>query len=204
MQLPAAGSASISARLVDRVLRDIQRGLSPPQLCLAHGLTAGQLELLEHCVQQVEKRTAFRIMPRSPDKPSRSVRSFRDCGELEGILDLLDAGGSPDDAARARAASSTYLTWANKSKRDDIAWPRHDIDRMVALLAKLGVATQNVVRYPVPEEKGFERLEVLRSIEPKKSRNLPLAWLLVVVYVTAAFSDSQADWPAVASRTQTT
>lgn len=204
VQLPAAGSASISARLVDRVLRDIQRGLSPPQLCLAHGLTAGQLELLEHCVQQVEKRTAFRIMPRSPDKPSRSVRSFRDCGELEGILDLLDAGGSPDDAARARAASSTYLTWANKSKRDDIAWPRHDIDRMVALLAKLGVATQNVVRYPVPEEKGFERLEVLRSIEPKKSRNLPLAWLLVVVYVTAAFSDSQADWPAVASRTQTT
>ena len=189
-QLPTLGSASVSARLVDRVLRDIQRGLSLMQTCLAHGLTADQLERLQQCVAEVEKKTAFKITPRSPDKPSRSARSFSDARELEWILDVFDGEPAADnDIKQARAVSLSYMLWANKSKRDHITWPRRDIDRLVAVLTKLGVSAQRIVRYPVPEEKGFERVELLRSTEPKKSLNHALAWSLVVIYVATSVSD---------------
>lgn len=181
----------MSARLVDRVLRDIQRGLSLMQTCLAHGLTADQLELLQQCVAEVEKKTAFKITPRASDKPNRSARSFRDARDLGGILDVLAGEPAHSDVEQARAVSMSYMLWANKSKRDDIKWPRRDIDRLVALLTKLGVAAKRIDRYPVPEDKGFERVELLRSTNPKKSLNHVLAWSLVVIYVAASVSESQ-------------
>jgi len=161
------------------------------QTCLAHGLTTNQLEQLQQCVAEVEKKTGFKITPRAPDKPSRSARSFSDARGLEGILDVLDGEPADTDGQQARAASSSYMLWANKSKRDNITWPRRHIDRLVALLAKIGIAARQIVRYPIPEEKGFERLELLRPTEPKKSLNHALAWSLVVLYVATSVSDPQ-------------
>ena len=180
----------MSARLVDRVLRDIQRGLSPAETRLAHGLTTSQFEELQRCVTHVEKKTAFKIVPRTPDKPRRSARTFRDSAKFEEILDVLGAHAAEDENSKlARSVSLSYMLHANRSKRDEIMWPRREIDRLVLLLAKIGVAAQNIVR--LPEDKGVERLELLRTAEPKKSLNHALAWSLVVIYVATSVSDSQ-------------
>jgi hypothetical protein len=187
--MPAQGPASISARLVDRVLRDMQRGISPKQICLAHGLSAQQLEQLQQRVAEVEKRSAFKIMPRASGKPNRSARSFRDAKAIEGMLDIFDREPADENVQLIRSASFSYMVWANKSKRDELMWPRSEVDQLVVLLTRLGMSAQQIARTSAAEVKGFERVELLRSAASKNSMNHALAWLLVVIYITAKLVD---------------
>jgi len=187
-KLPARGPGPIPARLTERVLRDIQRGLSITQACLVHGLGADQLELLKQSISTIERKTGFKILPSAGRKSRpRTARVFDDAKIAEGILNLMDEG-TADDRQLIESAASAYLLWANKSKRDELMWPVRDIDRLVSVLTKIGVAASQISRSDTPEEPGFARLEVSRSLGRDSSMNHILAWMLVTVSIAKSIN----------------
>ena len=173
----------ISARLIDRVFRDAQKGLSLEQAAVAHGLSIDQRDRLAEVAVAITSRTGFILIPIAGRKQRpRSARRFRSTTLAEKLLCLMDEGENAD-LLEMMHLSSTYMTWTKKSQRDHIVWPTRDIERMVSLLKKAGVQASNVVRASSPE-KGFEQLIVLRHAGKKESVNHLVAWALVVAHVT--------------------
>ena len=173
----------ISARLIDRVFRDAQKGLSLEQAAVAHGLSIDQRDRLAEVAVAITSRTGFILIPIAGRKQRpRSARRFRSTTLAEKLLCLMDEGENAD-LLEMMHLSSTYMTWTKKSQRDHIVSPTRDMERMVSLLKKAGVQASNVVRASSPE-KGFEQLIVLRHAGKKESVNHLVAWALVVAHVT--------------------
>ena len=178
------GGRPASARLVSRMLRDIQRGLSPAQAVLAYGLNQQQADRLTDGIREIERRTAFRLMPHSgPKGRPRAAREFGSARPTERIIDLLDEG-SVDEKELVRDLAHCYLSWARRSKRDELIWPTREVDRMAGLLHNAGVAESQIQRSQEPGEAGFEKLVVLRHVGRKATMNHGIAWALIVVRAT--------------------
>lgn len=177
-------SVPISARLMDRVLRDLQKGLSPDRAAMLHGLTSVHRDRLLAIGVAIKKRTGFSLLPAgAQEQSSRSARRFQSAAVLGKLLALMDEGGDADKA-EILSFSATYMMWANKSRRDEIDWPAPDVNRMVNLLSRLGVEPSHMIRAP-SDETGFEKLIVLRRTGKKETMNHLIAWSLTVVHVTA-------------------
>jgi hypothetical protein len=172
------------ARLVDRMLRDIQRGLSPAQAVLTYGLNRQQSDRLVEVMRAIEKRTAFRLMP-DPERKgrARAARAFRSARPAERIIELLDEG-SVEEQALVQHLANCHLLWAGRSKRDDLVWPTREVDRMVGLLHNVGVSERQIQRSGVAGEVGFEHLNVIRHAGRNATMNHAIAWALTVVHVT--------------------
>jgi len=170
--------------LIEKVLRDIQRGLPLVQACLSHGLTSDQMQLLAQGIAEIEMKTAFKVLPRAGKKsPPRTARLFKDNGAVGKILTLLDADSEADQDL-VQSVSHAYVLWANRSRRDELAWPTRDANQLVALLVKVGISESLIVRTIVPGDAKFERLDLLRSPTPRRAMNHALAWMLITAYVT--------------------
>jgi hypothetical protein len=184
------GNASpIRAFLIERVLRDIQRGLPLVQACLSHGLTSDQMQLLVQGITEIEKKTAFKILPRAEKKsPPRTARLFKDNGAVRQILTLFDEGSEADQEL-VQSVSRAYVLWASRSRRDVFIWPTREVNQFVALLAKIGIAESLIIRIVLPGEAKFEQLDVLRSRKPRRVLNHALAWMLVTTYVTMTIGE---------------
>jgi hypothetical protein len=176
----------ISARLMDRVLRNIQKGLPITQAGLTHGLSGEQLDHLMGIMAAVKRRTAFTFFPRAERKQQpRTARSFQSARSLERILELLDEG-SDEERELVQSLSACYMLWASKSKRDELIWPTCDVDRLARLLSELGVLETQIIRAEITGEVGFEQLVVLRQREKKTTLNHAIAWVLTVAHATAS------------------
>ena len=173
-----------SARLVDRMLRSIQRGMLFEQAVLAYGLSRHQADSLAQAIDEIEKRTAFRFLPHPNRKGRpRTVRQLESVRPAELIMDVLDSGSVVDQVS-LRDLAQSHLLWANRSKRDELVWPVRDVDCMTALLNEMGVEESRVQRSLVAGEARFEKLIVLRSVEKNSTMNHAIAWALTVVYAT--------------------
>jgi len=189
VQRPSAPSTEAaipaSARLVDRMLRDIQRGLSPAQAALAYGLNQLQMDRLTQAIREIEKRTAFRLMPHSDRKKrARAARAFEATRPAERIFGLLDEG-SMEEQALVRDLSNCHLLWACRSKRDEFVWPIREVERIANLLRSAGVEESQIRRSAVAGEPGFEQLVVLRHVGKSVTMNHAIAWALTVVHATS-------------------
>lgn len=184
----SSGPRPISARLVDRVLRDIQKGSSPDQAAMAHGLNADQRDRLVAMAIPIQKKTGFTLIPVEGKKQGpRSARRFQSASVAERLLRLMDEGERAE-VLELVALSSMYLMWAQKSRRDEIIWPANDVGRMVGILSRVGIEATHVLRTPAPDA-GFERLVVLRRTGEKEALNHLIAWSLVVIHVTKQVQD---------------
>lgn len=189
VQLPRAvaeeNPTPVSALLVSRMLRDVQRGLSLAHVVLTHGLNRQQADLLLESVNEIEKKTAFRLMPRTDRKGRpRAARAFESARPAERIIELLD-NGSADEQALVRDLANCHLLWARRGKRDELVWPVRDVDRIVNLLLKLGVSESQIRRSAVAGEAGFEQLVVLRHAWKNATMNHAIAWALAVTHATS-------------------
>ena len=180
---PRLHSGSIRAQLIDRALRDLQKGLSPVKAAMAHGLNAEQLDRLVEIAVAIKKKTGFPLIPSAGQKQQpRSARRFQSATIAEKILHLID-DGNEGEKDEVQSLSATYLIWASKARRDEIIWPKSDISRLVRLLIKLGIDPSCLLRNP-SSDSGFEKLIVLRRVNEKKTINHLVAWVMIVVHVT--------------------
>ena len=176
-------SGSIRAQLLDRVLRDLQKGLSPVKAAMAHGLNAEQRDRLVEIAVAIKKKTGFPLIPSAGQKQQpRSARRFQSATIAEKILHLID-DGNEGEKDEVQSLSATYLIWASKARRDEIIWPKSDISRLVRLLIKLGIDPSCLRRNP-SSDSSFEKLIVLRRANEKETINHLVAWTMIVVHVT--------------------
>ena len=179
-----AEAAPVSARLVSRMLQDIQRGLSPTQAVLTYGLNHQQADRLAQAIREIERRTAFQLLPQSNRKGRpRVARSFESGRPAERIIELLDEG-TAEEQALVRDLAHCHLLWARRSKRDELVWPAREVVRMADLLRNTGASDSKIQRSSVAGETGFEELVVLRYVGKKATMNHAIAWALTVVHVT--------------------
>ncbi|WP_157074045.1 hypothetical protein [Pseudoxanthomonas mexicana] len=191
VQLPESPADRItppSARLVSRMLRDIQRGLPFEQAVLVYGFNRHQADILTQAVNEIEKRTAFRFLPR-PDRKGkpRTARAFESARPADLIIDLLDAG-SAEERALVRDLALNHLVWAHRSRRDIFVWPVRAVNRMTQLLRRAGVDDLQLRRFQIAGEAGFEKLVVLRAADGSATMNHTIAWALVVTHATLMLS----------------
>ena len=189
LPLNAKHDKLLSARNVERLLRDIQCGLSPHEACLVHGLTAGHFDQLQKVTAEIQQKTGFKIWPDNNIK-RRSAREFQEASILLGILDIMDRSHSDVDRQHVLSVSHAYLRWVNKSARDKITLPNREIQFLVQLLAKLGLSQTQMSVTDSTEFNGFSRINVMRTQDSNKLMNHTLAWLLVVAYIVATVSNS--------------
>ncbi len=177
-----------SARLVSRMLRDIQRGLLFEQAVLAYGFNRQQADILTQAIHEIEKKTAFRFLPR-PDRKGqpRTARAFESARPVDLIIDLLDAG-TAEEMAMVRDLALNHLLWAHRGRRDKFVWPVRAVDGMTKLLRRAGVEESQLRRFQVAGEAGFERLVVLRAADGSATMNHAIAWSLVVAHATLMLS----------------
>ncbi len=178
----------LGARIAESVLKDIQRGLPPNAACLAHGLTAEQLDRLLGVASEIQKLSGFKILPEGNSRP-RKARAFQEAKSLEGILDLMDRDASDADRQLVLAVSHSYLLWASKSERSDLSLPAREANRLVQLLTKLGLSQAQVKLTPSAEPNGLTQIQLMRSEDPNKLMNHALAWLLVVADIVDKVND---------------
>lgn len=173
-----------SAQLVSRMLRAIQRGLSPSQAALTYGLSDLQASRLAEAISEIEKKTGFKFVQR-PDNGGRprAARLFESARPIGKILDLLD-NGSDKEQALVRDLAQCHLLWARRGKRDEFVWPARAIDRMVDLLHSVGIAERQIQRSNVAGETGFQKIVVLRHVGKEARMNHALAWALSVIHAT--------------------
>lgn len=177
-----------SARLVSRMLRDIQRGLLFEQAVLAYGFNRQQAGILTQAIHEIEKKTAFRFLPR-PDRKGqpRTARAFESARPVDLIIDLLDTG-SAEERALVGDLALNHLVWAHRSRRDILVWPVRAVDRMTQLLRRAGVDDMQLRRFQIAGEAGFEKLVVLRAADGSATMNHTIAWALVVTHATLMLS----------------
>lgn len=180
---PSIPASQISARLLDRILRDAQRGVPLSELALSYGLGGETAGALIAAIREVERRTAFTVLPReSARRPPRKVRAFTDSEPLNQILQLMDTG-SEEDQWLISGIADTYMMWANRSARDSIVWPAVDAERLERFLVKIGIGQPSVIRADVEAEPAFQLVRVYRR--EGAFMNHALAWALVVCRVAA-------------------
>lgn len=177
----------LPARRIERVLRDVQRGVESHQLHLSHGLTEMQFKALQRLAGEVEHRTGFRIWPRSDSAKGslRVARTFQGAISLETLLDPIDRGQADPDRQLVISVAQAYVTWAIKGRRDAFQWPSREAKRLEELLAKLGISGNQVNCTPVKERDGFVEIRVARAVGATRYLNHQIAWLLVVAYIAA-------------------
>jgi hypothetical protein len=147
------------------------------------------MQLLVQGITEIEKKTAFKILPRAEKKsPPRTARLFKDNGAVRQILTLFDEGSEADQEL-VQSVSRAYVLWASRSRRDVFIWPTREVNQFVALLAKIGIAESLIIRIVLPGEAKFEQLDVLRSRKPRRVLNHALAWMLVTTYVTMTIGE---------------
>ncbi|GEM_PF-853337 len=181
--IEAGSPAALGARLVERVLRAFQERATPDQIALTYGLSTRQCNHLVAISTVMQKRTGFAMTPlASSSKGSRATRRFRSTPLDILLLSLMDEGREAD-IRDLSALSSSYMTWVQRSRREEILWPVHDVDRLEQLLLRVGVHGDRIIR-TVADDPGFERLVVLRRPGGRETLNHLIAWSLVVVHVT--------------------
>lgn len=183
IQQPTVLARQISARLLDRLLRDAQRGVPLAELALSFGLGNEAKDALIAATREVERRTAFAFAPHThAGRQPRTTRVFADLKPLRRILDLMDEGPEEKQLLIAGVAD-TYMMWARRSARDSIIWPAREVDRLEKLLVAIGISPSCVVRTDAEGEAGFQLVKVVR----KKGAfmNHALAWALVVCRIAA-------------------
>jgi hypothetical protein len=170
------------------MLRDIQRGLLFEQAVLVYGFNRHQADILTQAVHEIEKRTAFRFLPR-PDRKGqpRTARAFESARPADLIIDLLDTG-SAEERALVGDLALNHLVWAHRSRRDILVWPVRAVDRMTQLLRRAGVDDMQLRRFQIAGEAGFEKLVVLRAADGSATMNHTIAWALVVTHATLMLS----------------
>lgn len=179
-----AGRAEmVSARSVEKVLRQIQRGMSIGQACLVHGFGRNQVNALNQAISEIERKTAFRVLPKLNRKRlPRTVRRFKDTDLMDRIIEFMDAGQNSTES-HVESVARAYLLWASKSQSERLLWPAREVRQLIVLLKKAGVDDSAILKFEDPES-AYLRLQVIRSGMPKQSSNNAIAWSLVVAYAT--------------------
>ena len=187
-----AGIQSLSGRLVEQVLRDIQRSSRPESVCISHGLTAGQAEALRKAARAVELRTGFTFWPgEDAGSRRRTVRRFTvplGSSGLPGLLEVLDGPDTNPARARLISLASSYLSWASKGRRETFLWPRRDTEELQDFLIQMGVPPARILLLGSDEEADLVTIRLLRDLKGKLLLNHSLAWLLMVTRITVAVS----------------
>lgn len=180
----------IGARYLERVLRDIQRGVPPPQVCSSHGLTYAQLEVIRKLTAEIEYRTGFKIWPSegTHSKRLRAARKFERANWLEKILDIADEASGDSQRDSLVRISQAYLTWSVRGSRELFQWPTRDAVRFVNLLVNIGCPAELIECRDLTTPEGFVEISVRRrpekSDEEKRiTLNHEIAWLLVTVHI---------------------
>lgn len=179
---------TLKGRDVERLLRDIQRGISPNEAGLAHGITPEQLHRLKIVAESVQIKVGFRIWPINGNK-QRSARAFQEAGQLVEILDLMDRDKFDPDRQLLLSVSHSYLIWAWKGTRDKIMLPNDDAKRMTQLLSKLKVAPNQIIVTESEDRLGFSNVKVIRSEDSRQLLNHSLAWILVISNIVEAVNE---------------
>ncbi len=183
----AASRGWPSSRILERVLKSLQRGVAPTPAGLAHGLTSGQIDALRIPIAEVEHRMGLKIWPNETavEQSSRRARAFQAGKALDGIFDLIDRNELDADRQLMIRIAQSQMNWAQKGSRDRFVWPLADVQRLSTLLAKLGVGDDRFQADAETAPPGFASVRVLRKSESSGVLNWQLSWLLIVTYVAA-------------------
>ena len=186
-RLSSREPTSMGARRIERILRDIQSGVSPTQTCMTHGLTEKDLATLRRLAVEIERRTGFRIWPQSHSAQTlpRAARLFRRSSSLEAMLDMIDREPADPDRQLVLIVAQAYLTWAMRGQRNVFQWPSREGERLAKVLVGLGFSAEQIICTPFPDQEGFVDVRVRREIATQQFLNHEIAWLLVVAHITA-------------------
>lgn len=183
IEQPSIPVTQMSARLLDRILRNAQRSVPLSDLALSYGLANEAADALNAAMREVERRTAFTFIPRTcKGRPPRKARAFAGLEPLNRILDLMDVGSDEQQRLIAGLAD-TYMMWASRSARDSIVWPAREAERLERLLLGIGICHSRVLRTDAAAEPGFQLVRVIRR--EGAFMNHALAWVLVVCRTAA-------------------
>ncbi len=176
-----------SSRILERVLKSLQRGVAPTPAGLAHGLTSGQIDALRIPIAEVEHRMGFQIWSKggASAPPSRRARTFRTGSALDGIFDLVDRSEADSDRQLLVQLAHTHMHWARRGSIERVVWPSADAQRLAFLLGKLGVSVDRLQIETETLPLGFASIRVLRKSQGPGMLNRQLSWLLIVTYVAA-------------------
>ncbi len=176
----------LKGRMVDGILRDIQRGLLPSEVGLVHGLTAEQLDRLISITDEVQLITRFRVLPHCKNR--RSARVFQNAKPLDGILDIVDRDVSDADRQLVMAVSRAYLNSARKGELNSIILPVRYESKIIQLIKLLELSDSDLLVFAPAELDGFSRTNLMRSHDSKNLLNITFAWYLVVAHITDSFN----------------
>ena len=179
----------LNGRIIERILRDIQRGLPNNDLGLAHGLTNVQLDRLKVLTDELQLFRDYSVFPES--KKQRSVRIFKSARPLEGILDIVDRDENDSDRKLVLSIALAYIQHNGKSNRNNFILPDRYISRLVRLLEFLDVSESKVVVVPSATNQGFSRIYLLRSKDAINNLNIALSWYLIVAHIVATFNEPE-------------
>lgn len=187
---PVIVGVPLSAWRIEQILGRIQRGVPPREALLSYGVSDAQAETLRRLAREIEIKTGFCVWPEqgvaTEREHLRTARSFVSGTGLGYILDAIDSNGNPSDRELVISLADLYLTWANKSRRDEFCWPRRDAERLITLLGKCGINQNRVMHDETNAPSGFVKLNVKRDEDPRRRLNHSLAWLLLIARMATA------------------
>lgn len=183
--LVTAGS-TLSTRVVERALRDIQGGVAEEAVCLTHGLTTKDLTRVLRVAKDAQQQTGIPILP-MPGSSARVPRPLDAAGPLHGLLDYADAAPADPKYRLVCSVANAHMRYARRAARGVFEWPDADARRLVRLLRDIGISDDHI--HCTNTEDGKTGVKVSRPNAANLFINQAIAWLLTVVFITASTNE---------------